>query len=257
MILTEYDQWILWKEREREERTTKVPINAGGRATSITNKKCFRTFDNAYEMWTKNQDLFDGIGFIFTEDDPFVGIDLDAIHRWYGWGEIVKKLNSYTEISPSGKGLHIIVEGHTPGESHGFKMGDHEMGGIEIYDAKRYLTVTLDPIKDHEEVNQNQAGLEWLKATCDDHRPIAHIMKSDYNEKFQSLWTGNWTSVGYASQSEADLAFCRILANNHCPMHQIDRLFRKSKLMRKKWDEKRGKSTYGRDTLILATSEKV
>ena len=62
----------------------------------------------------------DGIGFVFTEDDPYVGIDLDDC-RDPDTGEltdlansIVEQLDSYTEISPSGTGIHIIVRGVLP-----------------------------------------------------------------------------------------------------------------------------------------------
>jgi primase-polymerase (primpol)-like protein len=58
-----------------------------------------------------------GVGFVFSSDDPYVGIDLDGcrnpqtgyIEPWAL--EIVRRLNSYTEISRSGTGLHIIAKG--------------------------------------------------------------------------------------------------------------------------------------------------
>ena len=257
--LIERDQWVLWKKvthPESKSGETKVPVGANGRATSIMNKKCFKPFERAYNSYINNQDLFDGIGFIFTEDDPFVGIDLDSCHRWNGWQEIVKKCASYAEISPSKTGIHIIMEGVTPGESHSFKIGSHANGGIEIYDANRYLTMSLDPLENFTEVIKNQDAIDWIVKTCNDHSVFARIAKTEYSKKVESLFTGNWSGLGYASQSEADLALCRILGNIGCPMHQIDRIFRKSKLMRPKWNERRGKSTYGKDTLNLALSNR-
>lgn len=257
--LIELDQWTLWRRVSRPEshnRETKVPVGANGRPTSITNKKCFKSFERAYNTYINNQDLFDGVGFIFTEEDNFVGIDLDACHRWNGWQEIVKKCNSYTEISPSKTGMHIIMEGATPGESHSFKIGSHEEGGIEIYDANRYLTMSLDTLENFTEVIKNQDAIDWIVKTCNDHSVFARIAKTEYSKKVELLFTGRWSGLGYASQSEADLALCRILGNIGCPMHQIDRIFRQSKLMRSKWNEKRGKSTYGKDTLNLALSDR-
>ncbi|RPJ74020.1 MAG: DNA primase, partial [Alphaproteobacteria bacterium] len=125
-------QWILWKNKERLDKNgfTKVPIGINGRAISITNPKCFREFSEAQKIFEKNKDIFDGIGFCFTEADNFCGIDLDNVNKWNGWKEIVKKFQSYTEISPSQCGLHIITEGFlptNPGEkAHGIKIGSHE-----------------------------------------------------------------------------------------------------------------------------------
>jgi putative DNA primase/helicase len=248
----------MWKTKPTQDgRTTKVPIGVNGRAISITNQKCFRTFDEAQTLYTKNKDLFDGIGFVFTEDDNFLGIDLDSVNKWNGWKEIVKRFDSYTEISPSKRGLHIITEGFLPnlqGErTHGIKRGSHETGGIEAYDALRYLTVTIDPLDDFTEIKPNQSAINWLTSGLDDRGITNKILNTDYGEKFIKLWNGSTTQ--YTSSSEADLAFCRILANNHCPIHQIDRLFRKSKLYRQKWDERRGNKTYGQMTLEKATTE--
>lgn len=248
-------QWILWKEKKtNDNKTTKVPIGANGRAVSITNPKCFRTFENAINTFLKNNDIFDGIGFIFTEDDPFVGIDLDNVNKWYGWEEIIQKFDSYTEMSPSGTGYHIITEGFIPGNNtHGIKIGSHETGGIELYDSKRYLTITIDILNEYKEIKPNQNAIEWLVKSIDDKSLINKILTTDYRDKFIQLWEGKVT--GYVSHSEADLAFCRILSNNHAPMHQIDRLLRKSKLYRPKWHEKRGNTTYGLMTLEKATDD--
>src|SRR5207302_1938532 len=48
---------------------------------------------------------------------------------------IVRTANSYTEISPSGKGLHIFLTGSVPGTGR-------RRGSIEMYDTARYITVT-------------------------------------------------------------------------------------------------------------------
>lgn len=258
MQIWEVDQWILWKTKPTQDgKTTKVPIGVNGRAISITNPRCYRSFTEAQQILEKNTDLFDGIGFCFTEADNFCGIDLDNVNKWNGWKEIVKEFQSYTEISPSQKGLHIICEGFLPNstgeKAHGIKVGSHETGGIEAYDALRYLTVTIDPLDGFTEVKPSQDAINWLVNSLDDKAVMSRILNTDYREKFIALWSGN--VAGYASHSEADLAMCRILANNHCQMHQIDRIFRKSKLYRNKWNEKRGNETYGRMTLTTALTE--
>lgn len=256
--MLEVPQWILWGRRNREGKITKVPIGKNGRATSYSNPKCWKTFQQAIGEYmggkTGGETSIDGVGFCITEDDPYVAIDLDNLNKWNGWQEIVKKFQSYTEHSPSGEGLHIWCKGYIPDERHCVRIGSHETGGIEVYDAKHYMTVTLSPAATAKtcEIVENMDAIHWLVKSMDDRRLISNVLQKDTDKKFQLLWSGNWKKL-YPSQSEAELAFCRILANNHAPMHQIDRIYRQSKLYRAKWNEKRGTSTYGEMTLTTAT----
>jgi hypothetical protein len=68
--------------------------------------------------------------------------------------------------------------------------------------------------------------------------------------KFTALWGGDFSS--YQSQSEADLALCCLLAFWTQDGARLDRLFRAGGLMREKWDEKRGETTYGAQTIRAA-----
>lgn len=255
MKIAEYKRWVNWCYVEREHGITKIPVGANKRFINVHNPKCQRTLREAMMNVMNNPNIFDGIGFVFNDEDPFIGIDLDNIHNWYGWQEIVTKINSYTELSPSGTGLHIIAEGFFPGDTNGRKVGSHEKGGIEMWDNGHYLTITLDVYNKMEVITKNQKGIEWLAKSMDDKGLINKILHTEYSKKFQLLWEGKWSGLGYPSQSEADLALCRILSNNHAPMHQIDRLFRLSNLFRPKWTEKRGNTTYGLITLEKALTE--
>ncbi len=81
---------------------------------------------------------FHGIGFVFSKDDPFTGIDLDHCIAQDGtketWAqEIIESLNTYTEISPSEKGIRMFVEGRTPGG---------KFGNVEMWSDKHYMTIT-------------------------------------------------------------------------------------------------------------------
>ena len=49
-----------------------------------------------------------GLGFAYTEDHPFVCIDVDEFTPENL--SLVKSLDSYTEVSPSGMGCHVVVE---------------------------------------------------------------------------------------------------------------------------------------------------
>jgi putative DNA primase/helicase len=82
---------------------------------------------------------YDGVGFVFSSGDPYAGVDLDCrdpeTDVIAGWAaEIVGELDSYTELSPSGKGLHVLVRGKVPKAL--------KLPHIEMYSMSRYFTVT-------------------------------------------------------------------------------------------------------------------
>lgn len=114
-----YLQWVAWKSQERDVKVTKIPVNPQDGRTAATNKpSTWRSFEEAIEAIPKFG--LDGIGFVFTPNDPYVGIDLDrCLDPGTGtleeWAErYVRRFKSYVEISPSGRGLHILVKGSLP-----------------------------------------------------------------------------------------------------------------------------------------------
>ena len=124
------------------------------------------TYDAVVEAVTANQAT--GTGFAFLPDDGLIGIDLDHV-RDPETGTltpralaIVEACNSYTEISPSGTGLHIYVEG----VSETFKSNDI---GVEVFCGRQFFTVTGDHLEGTpREVNAiSEEALRRLKATVD------------------------------------------------------------------------------------------
>ena len=147
--LRDIPQWVNWKRVHRDGRWTKVPTDGAGTRISITDPSNFRSFEAVIAAYEAG--LSDGIGFAFTENDPFCGIDLD--HCIDPEGNIhpdalgiVETLDSYTERSPSGEGLHIIVRGRMlEGWKHK-NMGTYAFP-VEVYDRKRFFTVTGDRVE--------------------------------------------------------------------------------------------------------------
>jgi len=143
--LAECDQWVCWREEERDGKQTKVPIRPGdGTFASTTDPDTWAGFEGAVEF--AQEDDVSGIGFVFSDDDPIVGVDLDDC-RDPETGDlggttrdIVERLDSYTEVSPSGTGLHVIVEGDLPN-------GRNRRGSIELYDSARFFTVSGDHVE--------------------------------------------------------------------------------------------------------------
>src|SRR5215470_13981448 len=140
VTLRDHRQWVTYRKEMRPGRTkpAKIPYNARtGRFASSTDPRSWSSFDQALAVVTQ----YDGIGYVFVPENEIVGIDLDgcrdpntgALTPWAI--DMIGATRSYTEISPSGCGLHIFVRGRLPA-------GRRKRGRIEMYDAGRYFTVT-------------------------------------------------------------------------------------------------------------------
>ncbi|MEE8392453.1 MAG: DNA primase, partial [Anaerolineae bacterium] len=122
-------QWICWRSEKRRGKVTKVPYIPGTiRCARSNDPSTWRTFEEA--MASCRRGGFDGVSYAFSADDGFTGIDLDHSVSDCGilepWAlQIVQELNSYAEWSPSGHGVHIIIEAELP--PRGRKRGDVEM----------------------------------------------------------------------------------------------------------------------------------
>ena len=282
-ILKAYKNFVLWRlEKEIDKKTRvikfkKPPYTTGGYLASKTNPATWATYEEAVKAY--NTGKFDGIGFVLT-DTPFVGIDID--HCIDENGEIsteaidiIETVGSYTELSPSGRGFHILVEGKKP-------IGNTKVGNYEMYstDSEQYFTLTGNIWKGYKTIAENQSAIDYVHKTYLSHKPTAHTTPTGviytaagttltddevidnakshqkYGMKFSLLLDGEYESLGYSSQSEADLAFCNYLAMNTRDPEQIDRIFRGSVLYREnKWDKLHYSSTnqtYGEHTIEKA-----
>ncbi len=246
------NQWVAWKKILNGK---KIPVNpTNGVAALVNDAATWTTFENALGYYQSGK--ADGVGFVFTNDDPFIGIDFDdCIVDGKILPEIaslVKKINSYTEISPSGEGLHIIIKGKLPA-------GGHRKGKVEVYDKGRFFTVTGNSLPDttQEIINVDNILDILFQQAVTKHNisdgDAAMLGQAFKKQKFNNLWNGN--IEGYTSHSEADLALCRMIGY-YCSndLAIIDRIFRKSGLFRSKWNEVHsfdGK-TYGQMTIEKA-----
>lgn len=269
--LKTHPNWVCWKfmpNSSDPQKPKKVPMNPKtGKCASASNPATWGTYEQAINRL--NQGGFDGIGFVFSKNDNFVGIDLDNCRNKetgviQSWAQgIISRFASYTELSPSGTGVHIIVKGQLPGK--GKKVGD-----TEIYDQGRYFTFTgnhLDgtPVTIETrpaEIDILYASLSEQKkdkpkqneptqtANLTDEEILINVSFAAGTCNFEALMAGDFSA--YPSQSEADLALCSLLTKFTVSAEAIDRIFRKSKLMRDKWDEYRGEHTYGQMTIAKA-----
>jgi putative DNA primase/helicase len=128
-------QWVVWKAVG--DKPDKVPYSARtGRKASSTELMTWSTFPEALEACESGE--YAGLGFVFCSGDPYTGVDLDSCvdedGQIAGWAlEIARYLDSYTELSVTGTGLHIIIRGDVP---------NRRKSGIEVYSSKRFFTMT-------------------------------------------------------------------------------------------------------------------
>lgn len=253
-------QWLLWRYVERNGKKTKEPFQANGSHAKASDPSTWTTFNLAIESYGRG--TFDGIGFVFTADDPYAGVDLDKCLDEAGnlksWAaELYPSLKGgYGEISPSLKGVKFFVRGTMP-EHKGRKknnLGEDGLGAVEMYSAGRFFTVTgrrfngspmvigeapelpalrekLFPPK-----AQMERGLAGGGLDADDATLIDIAKRAINGAKFQRLWAGDASEYGN-DHSSADLALCNFLAHYTGKNHdRMNRLFRQSGLYRAKWE---------------------
>lgn len=164
--LASVKQWVVWKavkmtKRDGTVKTTKVPYDPKtDKKASSQRRSNWGSFDQASEALLMGG--YDGVGFVFTADDPFVGIDLDNCFNEDGSlradaETAVNTVKSFTEISPSGTGLHIICKGRLPGSGH----CDNKTGR-EMYQDGRFFTITANIVGDYSTVNDSPEAVTLL-----------------------------------------------------------------------------------------------
>ena len=267
------DQWVVWKNETRNGKPTKVPYQVNGNKAQANQPNTWTD----YQTVINHRKRFSGIGFVFSEADPYCGIDLDnclddgSLKDWAK--PIVDRLKpvSYAEVSPSGNGIKFWTRATLPaGAKHKAYISEPTAEAIEIYDKSRYFTVTG---KGNGMIGAGQQVVDWLisehlspeqtpplprsvptSGTLNANEVIAKIQESKQSTKFDELTQGKITR--YGSHSEADLALCGVIAFWTQDAAVIDSIFRRSKLMRAKWDErhKSDGTTYGQMTIAEALS---
>jgi len=280
--LAERRQWVCWKwiQRPKEAKRTKIPVQPSAAAASSTDPETWSTFAEALAGIGKFGIV--GIGYVFREDDEFLGEDFDdCLNSDTGEvrpdvADLVRariECGAYAEISPSGTGVKVISRGKKPG--HRCK---HSGRKIEMYGWGRFFTTTgrlypgtpagISKLGNCQElISELYAELFPLKpqaprrvttsalANLDDQTLLERMFNSKSGSAIRALWGGD-TSLNHDDDSSADLALCNHLAWwTGGDRQQTDRLFRDSGLYRDKWDEHRGARTYGQMTVEKACGE--
>jgi hypothetical protein len=285
-------QWVAWRYEWNGTKWTKVPYCAKRPTTKASSTKAATWCDFADALISFNHYRdseyyapFDGIGFVFSADDEYTGVDLDhcldADGSVLDWAEpyLARFRPGYGEISPSGRGIKIIVRGVLPGKGSK-KTGLGPNGAaVEMYDRGRYFTITGDAVEGTPDVIPDLGDVitathrqlfppPEAKATTkaradtggiapDDETLLAKARAAKNGDKFSALFDHGDLSGHDGDQSRADFALCGMLAfwwNGDAAA--VDRMFRRSALMRDKWDESAGAQSYGQLTITKAIETK-
>lgn len=238
--LREVPQWVV-------ASTDAVPLSVTtGRAVDPTNPLSWGSFEQAVATGSPY------LGFCLSHSDPYTIIDLDdkadkpaTEEQKKFFQELIVAFGSYTEVSRSGRGYHIIVRGRLPAGRRSDK------NKIEVYCADRYFILTGNVLPGYTQIVDGQKGLDWLLTnvldktipghhalqldSCTDQpdsdQELLNKMVSASNaDKVTGLWSGEWERLGYPSQSEADMALMDILCHYSPNDEQCRRMFRFSAL---------------------------
>lgn len=215
----------------------KMPINPHtGQPADVTDPATWSDFETASARSNGS-----GIGFVFQPSDPYTFIDLDAPENETQRARhtsIYQHFQSYTELSRSGNGVHIIVRGKVPSGARRDK--------VEVYPHGRYAIMTGHVLNDlpitdqqpllnllYEDMRRGQAQeiqLQQVEGLLSDEDILRMAENASNGDKFAQLCRGEWKEMGYPSQSEADFALLSMFAFYTSDNEQCRRLFRYSAL---------------------------
>lgn len=251
------------------DKYRKMPINPRDMEPAKSNDPTTWT---DYDTAVRAAEECDGIGFMFS-NSPYFGVDIDGVRdeiERYKAGEdtiiaeFVDTLQSYTELSRSGNGIHIICRGKLPPSGR-------RKGNVEMYENGRFFVMTGNIAAEYADISDCTEAIKVLhekyigggtspssspalppaELALTDSELLDRAKNAKNGAKFARLYAGDIS--GYTSQSEADMALCNHLAYwTGCDAERMDRMFRGSGLFREKWLREQSGTTYGALTIQKA-----
>ena len=281
-------RWVGWrwaynanKPSGHHQGWDKPPLNSStGTLAASDNPDTWGTYQQAVDFMRRES--LDGIGYNLLGLEGVVVHDLDSC-RDLETGEItpqamsiVRLVGSYWEVTPSGTGIRGIAYGKKNGTRVEASKGGPLDGAQYDGSRGRYITLTGHTLPESTQdiTDAHPGGIEAAYSLIfparerktgpppnpdpvdlDDDDLLQKARAARNGDKFSRLWAGDTSGHG-GDDSVADMALCGCLAFWTGPdAAHIDRLFRRSGLMRPKWDERRGDSTYGSITISKVLAE--
>ena len=280
-------QWVMWKYQPipGKPKPKKPPFTASGKAAAVNDPATWCSYRQA-KTTLENSNAWQGVGFMLTRGIVVIDLDnclriVDGVRRVTKTAERVYKLaHSYTEVSPSGKGLHIFLRGKLP-EVNGQPQDGMKSAKGEMYEARRYITITGERVGEEREIREDQEAINQIydllkppaqeppqppkpamrsgRPTRTDAEVTGKAGRALNGAKFTRLYHGDIT--GYKSKSEAHLALVSMLVYwTNGDRGQIERIFKSSDMYlldeetQRKWDSphRPDGATYGEMTIEKA-----
>jgi replicative DNA helicase len=177
-------QWVNWKSIKRNGGDVKLPIQPNGKPASSSDSATWSAYA---ELATEG---VSGAGFVFSLDDPYIGIDLDGCRdprtgEVDDWAlEVLDRMPTYAEVSPSGTGIKLVgIADESWVHVNKVKVDAVGRGGkaaaVEVYDHGRYFAITASVVPGHAELLDVTESLQWLAERFSMHRPSAPICGRD------------------------------------------------------------------------------
>ncbi|MCC6457906.1 MAG: hypothetical protein IT328_23330 [Caldilineaceae bacterium] len=249
--LKAYGQWVNW----RMDTGRKIPVNPATLGNAgVQWPNTWASFEKAWEIATRHHL---GIGFVLTQADPYTCVDLDhCVDEQREVSEVTRSiltlLSGYVELSPSGTGLHIWIKNEVP--------VNRRTIGIEVYSSKRWMSVTgrhnphLQPVIPERTAElaelirlhfpSEERESQNLPVGLEDEDIWQRLFRSQNGALFESLYRGD-TSVCYNDHSRAVIMLANHLAQvTDLDAARIKRLLYQTGLVRAKWEERRGQTTW-------------
>lgn len=258
-------RWLVWRyelDASKPRWAKRLIAPRTGKPADVTNPRACVKFDDARKAYAVGG--YDGIGFVLVDGDGIIGIDLDhcvdkATGELEPWAQqLIEQLGTYVEWSPSGEGVHLFLADQLP------QLGWNRKGRVEVYVNRRYLTCTGHRLPDVPEdladaatlgeslvgtltrAAQASRGAQPASDSVDELR--RKMFASKHGRDIKRLFDGDKSAYG-GDWSAADFALCAHLNYwAHGDVALMDATFRRSKLMRDKWNQRHTAvgETYGR-----------
>ena len=273
-------QWVLWRAIYNNEtnKFDKLPFQIDGSPASSTDLATWADFEIVMQIYNDGDlrgNQYDGIGFALSSSDPYLCVDVDNIEDIDILDDLATEITSmsYSELSPSETGLHIWFKAK---HNKGRHKNKDVKTGYEVYETGRYMSFTgesinellineggpnldtfLDKVLKREkpsnpQINNGQTGT----AALPEGEIIKRALASKNSERFMKFMYGGWEEDFNHDQSSADMSFANTLAfwcNKDFTV--MDSIFRKSNLIRDKFDRSQNGVTYGIELLNKAIAE--
>src|ERR1019366_2001437 len=164
--------WLPFKTSPRPAGgVNKIPHNRQGRPAKYTDPSTWMSYEEAVQQRLRHG--YAGIGIVLSEELGIIGIDFDhciqdgelkpEIEQW------LLEMNTYTEVSFSGDGLHALAFGRIPWNAH-------HAAKVEMCDRKRYFVVIGRQVtRTPDEIMHAQAAIDAIHGQVFGNQPVETV----------------------------------------------------------------------------------